>query len=203
MTPPTKRNPKRYEHFRQSEAAAGRPLSLSGESTQRRLRALACYGWTMSDIAPEVGIDDSEMRRLLAGRKKVYRRTRDKIRRWYEAHELVMPPDDKRSQRARIRNHAAKMGWHPPLDWEDIENGVLAEVERDKGKPLDGRFDLHEVDSAWLTADFSRPLSPLERAEILRRWRLEGRSDNDLEALTGWRPSRYSPLIPSLHQEAS
>lgn len=201
MTPPSKVNRKLYEYHLHKDHAAGRRRKVSSAASVRRVQALARYGWSATDIARDIGMTQQNLSKSLR-REIIFRSTHDKIRDWYEAHELVLP-EDWTPQRSRTRKAAERAGWPRPLDWEDIEEGILAEVPEAKGKPTDDRFDLHEVDSAWSTFNFDIPLSKLEKAEILRRWRLTGRSDSELQALTGWRPSRYSPLIPTLHQEAS
>lgn len=201
MTAPSKRNPKLYEYHRIRDAEAGRPRRMSSAATVRRVRAMAHYGWSAADIARDIGMTQQNFSKSLS-RQIIYRSTHDKVKAWYEAHEMTLP-EKMTPQRTRTQRAAQRAGWPPPLAWEDVENGVLAEASKSSAYPEKGRFSLDEVEHVWSTRDFSVPLSPLEKAEILRRWRLEGRSDNALQTLTGWRPSRYSPLIPTLHQEAS
>lgn len=57
-------------------------------------------------------------------------------------------------------------------------------------KSVRNRFDLAAVERA-LTGDFAGQFSPLERAEICRRWFESGRSLSELARTTGWRPDRY------------
>ena len=201
MTPPSKVNRKFYEYHLHKDHAAGRRRKVSSAATVRRVQALARYGWSAADIARDIGMTQQNLSKSLH-REIIYRSTHDKVKDWYEAHEMVLP-EDWTPQRSRTKKGAERAGWPPPLAWEDIENGVLAEGTKSPTRPSGSRFSLDEIEHVWSTHDFSVPLSPVEKAEILRRWRLEGRSDNALQALTGWRPSRYAPLIPTIHQEAS
>lgn len=200
MTPPSKQNPKLYEYHRLRDAESGNPRRVSSASTVRRVQALARYGWSASDIARDIGMTQQNLSKSLL-RETIFRSTREKVRAWYEAHEMQIPKDWT-PQRARTKNLALRNGWPPPLDWEDIEAGILAETpppDEARKYPRTNRLDLSQVDHVWATRDFSVPLSLLERAEFLRRWRLLGHyTDNDLKRLTGWNVSDYSKLISQL-----
>jgi hypothetical protein len=89
--------------------------------------------------------------------------------------------------------------WLPPLAWEDIDAGVLAEVEREPY--TDDRYDEDLVDYVMQYHDFSVRLSPVEKSEIVRRWTRSVGSERSLCQLTGWRPGRYALALPTPQED--
>lgn len=90
-------------------------LVVPSIGTIRRLRALAAIGWSLEALAAELGYKHhATVGNLMSGRHKstcvsVARRVADAFER------LSMTPGP--SKRARLR--AARMGWAPPLAWND------------------------------------------------------------------------------------
>lgn len=184
---PSKVNPKRYEYERQRDIAAGRPRLIPADATRRKVQALACYGWSLADIARDFGTTQQALQKSL--RKDMIRRaTAEKVDAWYLAHEMTLAPDTPYTRRTRAA--ASREGWRPPLAWEDIDAGILAEVESLAEVPRE-RFDLEVVEDFLQYGTWTRRTSRLEKIEIMRRWLADGRSEAELCRLTGWRPGRY------------
>lgn len=191
MTYPSKQNPKLYEYHRLREREAGNPRLVPVEPTRRKVQALAWLGWSLADMAKDFGTSQQALQKSL--RKDMIRRTTAaKVDGWYLDHEMTHAPDTPYSRRTRAA--ARRAGWLPPLAWEDIEAGVLADqVVEVKTAPRD-RFDLLEVDYVLQYADWAYAkarLSPLEKAEVVRLWLASGRSEAELCRLTGWKEGRY------------
>lgn len=183
MTRPSKDRRKQYEYALERERAAGRPPLVDPAPSRRKVQALARIGWDMSDIA----VHRNALSKSLKHRKRIKRSTADLIDEFYRTHHMVIPPDA--PDRRRTRARAIREGFVAPLDWEDIDAGVLAPTP---AADLD-YLDQAEVDYALQYHDFSRKLSPAEKTEIIRRWVAAGRSKASLERLSGWNTNRYKP----------
>lgn len=196
---PCRRAKKLYRVEWDRAKAAGIDLLVPAAPTHRKVQALCRLGWSSSDVAKRLGISQQAMARIMK-RETIRRATAEKIDAVYRSLEMKIPPETPWT--IRNKKHAERMGWPPPLAWEDIEAGILATTELGPRR-INNRFDLNEIDHVWQSRDWTVPLSPLEKAEILRRWRTTGQSDNALERLTGWVVWRYSKRIPDLPKEAS
>lgn len=82
----------------------------------RRLRALAAIGWTITDLANEIGIDRANLAKYMDGTYRRMARYRLLIIRDMYERFWDQPKDNKRAL-----NYARKQGWHPPLAWDDDE----------------------------------------------------------------------------------
>jgi len=162
--------------------------------TRRKVQALQAMGHSLKVIADEIGITRAALGNMLKN-DRIRPATAARVDSAYRALEMKIPPDNRWTR--RIKREAS--GWPPPLAWEDIDAGILAEAP--PLESLQGRLDFVEIEYALQYNDFSRPLSPLEKAEIVRLWTRSGRSEASLCTLTGWRPGRYSSNEPT--QEAS
>lgn len=92
--------------------AAGANISAIG--TTRRLRALVAIGHSQTTLCKRFGWNDSNASKLFTGSQtRVTTATASKVAAVYE--ELSMTPGT--CQRAK--NRAKKLGWHPPLAWDD------------------------------------------------------------------------------------
>lgn len=180
---------KAARHAYESALAAGHEFQVEGARTRRKVRALAAIGWTAREVAQrmEPPISQQAISQILA-RETIRSSTAARIDRVYDELEMKIPPDT--IYHRRRRNEALAAGWLPPLAYDDIDAGVVAETELEPTYSHD-RLDEHEVDHALQYHDFTRRLSPLEKAEIVRRWVRSGRSERALCALTGWREGRY------------
>jgi transcriptional regulator with XRE-family HTH domain len=116
----------------EANPAAGCPVDITG--TTRRLQALVAIGYTQSDIAARVGITPANATEMFHGNRSVLLSTAIKVRRIYE--ELSMRPGPSGAARQR----AKKLGWAPPLAWEDdtIDN---PQAKPDLGERRPVKFD--------------------------------------------------------------
>lgn len=84
--------------------------------TQRRLRALACLGWSWTSLAAEVGVSESVIRRLSRAQySTVNAATADRVAALYERLSMTRGPS------SRAATHAARNGFAPPLAWDDTD----------------------------------------------------------------------------------
>lgn len=97
----------------------GKGLYMPGCGVRRRLQALATRGWTMKEIARRYGHDSSSLSNMMCRRNKKYSYgdVHDKIAALYDELWMVPPPDDYTIKRQA--NLAARMGYLPPLCWDD------------------------------------------------------------------------------------
>jgi hypothetical protein len=142
-----------------------------------------------------MGITQQAISRILA-RDTIRATTAERIDRAYDALEMQIPADDIYTR--RTKSLAKRRGWLPPLAYDDIDAGIVADVEVSKGLNHD-HVDEFMVDQALQYHDFSLRFTRAEKEEIVRRWKADGRSERSLCALTGWREGRYSK--PTTHQE--
>jgi DNA-binding CsgD family transcriptional regulator len=90
------------------------PFRLDATGAQRRVRALACLGWTRAQIAEAAGLHEDGIGDVMAGQVTVvYRATDQGIRRAYDALSMKHGPS------VHARRRAAAAGWAPPLAWDD------------------------------------------------------------------------------------
>jgi hypothetical protein len=165
----------------------GVPLKVSTERANRKIGALMAMGWSMRQCAAAVGSEESSFRQILA-RETMYRRSAHWFDDAYRILEMRVPEDTMWTR--RTKSAALLAGHHPPLAWEDIDAGILADVEADT-IPRD-RLDQWTITE--LLADPTRAIrsSPAEKVEVLRRWVRMGYSEKALCDLTGWKPGRYT-----------
>lgn len=177
--------------------ARGHEFQVDCARSRRKVQALAAMGWSAKHVGALLGITQQAMSRILA-RDTIRATTAERIDRAYDALEMKVPPDDEWTR--RTKNRARKEGWQPPLAWDDIDAGILAGGLSAESVYTHQRLDLDEVEYALQYHDFSRRLSPLEKAEIVRRWKRDGRSERSLCQLTGWREGRYRTTTPTTQE---
>lgn len=88
--------------------------------TARRLEALHALGWTLPQLEAASGIRVSHLHSLRTKRKheRIYPGTAERIARLYDALSMTRPqPWDWTND--RMRRHAERNGWHPPIAWDD------------------------------------------------------------------------------------
>ena len=181
----------RYQKGRVLDAHRGRPRMVSALGTRRRVQALACVGWTGYDIAIRLG-HGREWIRQVTMRDTIWRSTADAIANIYDDLCMVAPPVDTHSRRAivsRTKNRAQRNGWAPPLAWDDID----ADAEPRTTSISDDTVDPVVVER--LLAGQHIPSTPAEKAEAMRRWLADGRSQRSLCAMHGWKEGRYVPPL--------
>jgi hypothetical protein len=118
-----KRAAARYQATRQHY---GTPRRVSALGSRRRVQALVALGWTIQQIAAEVGYaNTANIWKLMREDRWIFQSTADKVALVYE--RLCMTrPEGVAAHRSRLR--AARRGWVPPLAWDDIDD------PRERGK---------------------------------------------------------------------
>lgn len=112
----------RYEKRRQFDRDQGRPRTISSRGTQRRIRALQALGWSISVIAEEGGWNSPQaLQYVLKGSSSTHA-TFERVCEVYERLSMKLPPVTSGSIRAR--NRARRLGYAPPLAWDDIDRDV-------------------------------------------------------------------------------
>lgn len=172
----------------------GHVFQVSSERSRRKMSALAAMGWPASTIAARFGSSQQSISRVLH-RETIRATTAALIDEAYAHFEMLVPEDTIWTR--RTKNAALASGAVPPLGWEDIDAGILADQGADRWDP--DRFDLEIVEDILQYNDFSIRTTPAEKSEIARRWIASGRSEASLCRLTGWKEGRYT----TTHQEAS
>ena len=188
----------RYVKFWRSRRAQGVRFRVPVEPSLRKVRALQRLGHTRASIAAAIGTSPQSLSNTL-GRAMIKGRTEVKIEEAFQRLEMVIPPDTRETRRTRREAEAA--GWLPPLAYDDIHQGIVAQVRGESGYSH-ARLDLDLVEDVMQYHDFTVKLSPREKAEVVHRWVANGRSERSLCQLTGWREGRYR-RNPTNAQEAS
>lgn len=94
---------------------------IDATGTRRRVQALMTLGWTVVQIAAEAGLNAGALGRVLR-RNRVHAGTARAVRDAYRAMWDRLPPCETRYERVsvtRTRGRAARLGWAPPLAWDD------------------------------------------------------------------------------------
>ena len=128
-------------------------------------------------------------------RPRVYRTSYEKVSKVYDELSMTLPPERTRFERmdvTRTRNRARRLGYAPPLAWDNIDDPN----ERPKfGNRQKSRDEVDEaVVERFLSGEVGLRTNIAERREIARRWAAAGRSLAELERLTGWKPERYHKI---------
>ena len=126
---------------------------IDGTGAARRLQALVAIGWTQTEIAARLGIHPGNLTPIIHGRSRIRVGTAAKVAALYD--QLWDQPQDD----TRARKYAARLGWVPPLAWDDDTIDDPA-VTPDLGTRA-GRSTLLE-DLEWLL-DGDASLVDLER----------------------------------------
>ena len=194
----TRKAAARRDYTKRRYIARG-PMLIDSTGTVRRLRALYAIGWTSSDIAPMLGCTPARVGHLISGKRvTVHRHTASRVDSVYRQLCMTVPQDPDvlaprmTRTRARQRRQSAAKGWVPPLAWDDIddpdETPALGDIDTD----LD-----HAVVFRVLSGDWHLTANLPERIAVLSKWQAAGRTDNDLERLTGWKICRdVRPHLP-------
>lgn len=169
---------------------------VDATGTRRRIHALMALGHSTPRIGTACALDESTIR-TLATRQRITPRSAQRIARVYDELSMTVGTSTK------TRRYAARMGWAPPLAWDDIDDPR----ERPSGvrRPSHsgpGHDDVDEsVVDRILAGDWRLSATRAERRAVVARWLAAGRGPlNDLERRTGWRFDRY---LEQDEQEAS
>lgn len=90
------------------------PLWIDATGTRRRIQALCALGWSRPEMAARLGVGPRSMGHYLTV-ATVTTSTAARVRRLYD--ELAMHAGSSQ----RVRAHARRQGWVPPLAWDDDE----------------------------------------------------------------------------------
>lgn len=89
------------------------PTKVSTTGAIRRLRALATMGWSLQDVATEMGVELGSSVGGLSQRETITRTVHDRIAAAYDRLHTKPGPSP------RSRRYAQREGWAPPLAWDD------------------------------------------------------------------------------------
>lgn len=99
----------------------GQKVCIDGTGTRRRIQALVTIGWSQARLAQQLDVAPSNFRKLMTG-DNVHAGTARKVQALYE--QLWNQPQAGHEHRSRIaanraKNMAKRLGWAPPLAWDD------------------------------------------------------------------------------------
>lgn len=122
----TKAYSRRYDKLRR----LGYHMHIDGTVTRRKMRALQAIGYTLTEMGRRIGRHQQSLSDTLHGDAPVHRTTARLIDELYT--ELHMTPAVG-PVAERTRKMAARLGYAPPLAWDDIDNDELpADMKRCK-----------------------------------------------------------------------
>lgn len=125
MTTATKRVPRsktpKYRAMYAGMKQLGYEFLIDATGVRRRLEALQCLGWSLTEVGERIGKNQQNMSKLATGHQRVYRETYAKVCAVYD--ELSMTPNTTRYAE-RTRALARSRGYVPPLAWDgqDIDD---------------------------------------------------------------------------------
>lgn len=91
--------------------ADGAPVD--GTGTSRRLQGLVALGWPQAHLAQRLGIQPGNLTSAVHGRADVSARFARAVAELFEELQLTPGPS------SRARSRAQRLGWHPPLAWDE------------------------------------------------------------------------------------
>lgn len=97
---------------------------VEARGVRRRLQALAAVGWAHAELMRRIGRSPAQASWFLRTRTVTPENHR-LISALYDDLWDKKPPTRTAMERRtydRVRAHAKQMGWHSPLDWDDIDN---------------------------------------------------------------------------------
>lgn len=179
----SKREAREKDHkYRVDRLTIGR-RTIDPTGTQRRLRALRAIGWTWDQLAVELGVSRSVAFQWGVDKPRgVYRETAQTVADAY-ARLSMQPQTGWVADRARVR--AARLGYAPPLAWDNIDDPREKPQTGGKGQVFD------DVIVDRLLAGERLKSNRAEKEEAMRRWLAAGRSQRSLCAMHGWAENRY------------
>lgn len=166
-------------------------LTVDPTGTQRRLQALFALGWGGEDIGARLGLNRTRVNSLMRGtriQRGVYRSTAVRVARVYDELSMIRPEGPKHD---RLRRWAARLGYVPPLAWDDDE------IDDPRARPhtgpirVDLGYDEAVVDRLVSEGVRLRTLTHTEAAEAVRRLKARGLTGGEIERRYGLKPERY------------
>lgn len=111
---------RRYEKRRRIDAERHNLRLVSSIGVRRRCQALQRLGWSLSQIAERAGWDSPQALQYAKRNQSIIKRTHERVAAVYEELSMTIPPFSSGSVRAR--NRAIRLGYAPPLAWDDIDD---------------------------------------------------------------------------------
>lgn len=149
--------------------------------TQRRIRALMRLGWTGRHIADHCGWKSAEaVTEILKDRRWVFLTTAAKVSRAYDDMSMRIGPSEKN------RRYAERMGWLPPLAWDDIDNDPEPPAALHDEPAVDPVVVMRLLEGQRVKA------TKAEKEAAMTQWVADGGSRNELARMHGWKPERYT-----------
>lgn len=171
----------------------GARVPIDATGTRRRLQALQRLGWSLTQVADRAGLTDRQPLDRAMRDDTTSAGTARAVRDVYDQLWDQQPPKattrGAASAAARVRNKAARLGWHPPLAWDDESiDSPDAEPHAEDGARRRG-VDLDEY--LWLLDSGEVPDQAAKRLgvtldAITNRARRTDRHDV-LAAITAWK----------------
>lgn len=178
-----KRGRATYQRRRNYDQQLGRPRIIPSIGVQRRVHALQRMGWSLRVIALECGWAVPQDLYYALHSPTCSRRTWLRVARTYERLCMTSPP--RTSGSVRARNRAERLGYAPPLAWDNIDDPA----EQPNLGGVDDAVDMVVVDRILAhDASLARTATTAERRAVVAAW---PGSLAELERLTGWRADRY------------
>lgn len=154
---------------------------LDATGTRRRLQALIAAGWSVSELAGQLGRTHTNLRRTMNSRTVTARTAArvDDLYRQLSASAVPVVTDAQREAAAAARALAARHGWLPALAWDDIDTDPEPNAPHSRRDP--DEIDPIAVDRA-VAGDAIRleGLTAAEQAEVVRRLTQRGRSIREI-----------------------
>lgn len=155
------------KHLRHRRAVHGGRVLYPGVGVARRLQALARIGWSSPKLAERLGLTRQAVDQLRNGtaRPTLTPRTVMAISALYDELWATTPTG---GYSERTRCYAERMGWAPPLAWDDdgIDDPAAKPAGQPRRRPTSTTVD--EVAVREALAGRSVALTRAERAEAVR-----------------------------------
>lgn len=181
----------------------GRPLRVPALGTKRRMRALQALGWTLTEIAAQMGSERSRVEKWCSEEKHyVYASTAQRVAEVYDRLSMIVPEGP---WATRTRNHARKQGYAPPLAYDDIDNDPEPTGWEYRERITDNQFSdaLDPVVVMRLLEGDRVPSTKAEKEAAMAQWIADGGARNELARWHGWKPERYTARLRLVDGEAS
>ena len=135
---------------------------IDATGARRRLQALACLGWSTPLLDEQCGLSHSVINRVRNGNTRIV--TPDTNRAISEVFDKLWNVEAPRAGHnargySQVVNHAARLGWVPPLGWDEIDDP--------DEKPMLNPVEDDCIDEIAVEEALSGRLVALTRAEAL------------------------------------
>lgn len=155
----------------------------------RRVQALMCLGWSMTQIGEHAGIGQKQLW-YTTRQATVRRETAARIAAAYDWMSDTEPPATTMPERVSVGGtlgHARRNGFVPPIGWDDdnIDDPTAAPYDEDESEDIDEAVVERLLSSRRISS------TRAEKVEAMRRWMASGRSQKSLCDIHGWQEGRY------------